>query len=115
MPGWRLRARTVIRDVIAAHPELRGDLRAMRTEITDAYPFGMRRYTPYKEWLDEVAKAIDELATKPHERLCKVCGAKPWRPCRDVETGATRAVMHEHRLGRPEAAGPLFDTHIVPR
>lgn len=43
MKGWRLRARDRIRQVIAAHPELRGDMRAMLKAVDAAYPFGMRK------------------------------------------------------------------------
>lgn len=51
---WRIKAREIIAQVLAQHegrpePEIR---RALR----DAYPFGPRRYWPYKVWLDEVQR-----------------------------------------------------------
>lgn len=109
MPGWRLRARQRIRETIAANAELRGDFVAMMKAIDAAYPFGMRRYTPYREWLDERAKALDALATEPIHRICKVCGAKPLRKCRDVETKQPMATLHGFRLGQGGPNGPLFD------
>lgn len=108
MPGWRLRAREVIRKVIADNPGLRDDPRAMLKAIDAAYPFGMRRYTPYKEWLDERAKATDALALEPGHRICKVCGAKPFRPCKDIVTGEKMAELHPWRLGQGGPSGPLF-------
>lgn len=108
MPGWRLRAREVIRETIAANPDLRGDLDAMRRKISDAYPFGERRYLPYKAWLDEVAKATNELAIRPEDRICAACGSRPRRPCRDLASAKPIPVFHEIRMGRPEDSGPLF-------
>jgi hypothetical protein len=111
--GWRLRARRVIRETIAANPDLLpekqgGEVKPMIKALDAAYPFGERRYTPYKEWLDERAKAIDALATKPVHRICRVCGAKPNRPCKDLETGKVLAELHQWRLGQGGPNGPLF-------
>jgi len=52
MNTWREKARPLIARVIKANegrplPEIRGALR-------EAYPFGERRYWPYKIWCDEV-------------------------------------------------------------
>jgi len=107
MPGWRLRARATIQKAIAAHPELHGDPKAMLAVIDAAYPFGERRYTPYKEWLDERAKATDALAREPIHRICRVCGAKPFRPCKD-ENGNKLTELHPWRLGMGGPNGPLF-------
>ena len=114
MPGWRLRARATIRQVLADNrhlwPDRMGhDIKPILRAIDDAYPFGERRYTPYTLWLDERAKAINEIATKPIHRICRVCGAKPARPCRDVETKKPLPELHGWRLGQGGAAGPLFD------
>jgi len=106
--SWRERVRDVIRGVIAAHPELRADPRAMLAAIDRAYPFGERRYTPYKLWLEERAKAIDALALAPGHRICGTCGAKPFRPCRDVVTGRALPNLHGSRLGKSGPVGPLF-------
>lgn len=110
MPGWRLRARATIRQAIADNPHLRGNFKAMMSAIDGVYPFGERRYTPYAVWLEERAKALDELATEPIHRLCKVCRARPLRACRDVATGEKMSTFHEYRIGKSTASGPLFDT-----
>jgi hypothetical protein len=34
----------------------RGDPKALRRALRKAYPFGERKYWPYKVWLDEVAR-----------------------------------------------------------
>lgn len=106
--GWRLRARDRIREVIAENPHLRSNPKAMLKAIDESYPFGMRKYTPYKEWLAERAKAVDELATEPIHRICKVCGAKPFKLCRDLETLQPIAELHGYRLDKGGPNGPLF-------
>lgn len=90
MSGWRMKARAVIRGVIAANPALVADPKAMLKAIDADYPFGERKYTPYKEWLEERRKAMTELALAngdrdPTLRPCPACGAKILRPCRDLE------------------------------
>ncbi len=49
---WRNRAREVIRNCIAQNPEKHG--KPLRAQIQAVYPFGMRQYTPYKIWLQEI-------------------------------------------------------------
>lgn len=49
--GWRDRADNVLRRVYdAAALE---DRKPTPKEIFDAYPFGMRKYEPYKIWLEQ--------------------------------------------------------------
>ena len=48
---WRRRAYSVIREVLA---EVGRDPKALRLALRTAYPFGERRYWPYKVWLSEV-------------------------------------------------------------
>lgn len=107
MAGWRLRARHVIREVIAENPDLREDPEAMLRKIDDAYPFGMRKYTPYKEWLAERAKAMSELTTDPTWRPCPTCRARIGRPCRGIGRGGSP--FHEARSPQMTLPGPLFD------
>lgn len=45
---WRLRARQVLTPMFEDGGE------PTRRELVAAYPFGMRTYTPYKIWLEEV-------------------------------------------------------------
>ena len=56
MTSWRDRAAPIIRDVI-----LRVGLKdtvKLRKELFDAYPFGERKYTPYKIWLEEIQRQV---------------------------------------------------------
>ncbi len=54
MASWRDAARPIIARVIAANPG--ADPATLRKAMHDAYPFGERRYHPYKIWLDEIAR-----------------------------------------------------------
>lgn len=56
---WRNTAAPIIAKVIAEH---QGDAKGMRKALRDAYPFGQRKYHPYKIWIDEVAR---QLGRKP--------------------------------------------------
>ncbi len=55
---WRTIARRVIQQVMAEHPGL--EKATLRKVISAAYPFGERRYFPYKTWLDEVKVQLGE-------------------------------------------------------
>lgn len=56
MASWRDIAKPIIAEVIRR--EGRADLRKLRKALRDAYPFGERRYHPYKVWCDEVKKQV---------------------------------------------------------
>lgn len=65
MSTWREKAAPIIRKVIAdnagaTHQELRALLR-------DAYPFGERKYHPYKIWCDEVNAQLGTKKIKPRK------------------------------------------------
>ena len=65
---WRGRAEPVIRRVLAetaGQPE-----QAIAQALFDAYPFGERRYYPYKIWLDEIKR---QRGTKAKHGPCR-CG-----------------------------------------
>ncbi|WP_413175394.1 hypothetical protein [Anabaena azotica] len=49
---WRLAARAAIQKALSQLPE-NCDRAQMKKAIDSAYPFGMRKYWPYKIWLDE--------------------------------------------------------------
>ncbi len=51
---WRDHARPIIAKVIARVG--RDDVKALRRALREAYPFGERRYWPYKVWCDEVRR-----------------------------------------------------------
>lgn len=50
---WRLRARQVLFDTVIAGLRRGDDPETIQQAIDDAYPFDMRRYMPYKVWLEE--------------------------------------------------------------
>lgn len=50
--SWRDYARPIITQVLK---ETKGqDEKAIRKALKEAYPFGERKYHPYKIWLDEI-------------------------------------------------------------
>lgn len=46
---WRDRARPIIAGVIETHGT--ADMKTLRTLLWQAYPFGEKKYHPYKVWL----------------------------------------------------------------
>lgn len=65
MSTWRERAASVIWRVVLAHPGAgEADLRAA---IGASYPFGPRRYWPYKVWREEVDRVMRRLFPKPRQ------------------------------------------------
>ena len=59
---WRDIARPIIEKVIANHS---GDEKALKKALLDAYPFGERKYHPYKIWLDEIKRQTGTKKQKP--------------------------------------------------
>jgi hypothetical protein len=58
---WRERSRAVIACVLNGNPA------NLKAALFDAYPFGQRRYHPYKIWCEEVAAALGK-PRKPKAR-----------------------------------------------
>jgi hypothetical protein len=56
---------------------------AMLAKINEKYPFGERRYLPYKIWLEERAKVFAQ-SSDPAMRVCAACGAGLQKPCRPI-------------------------------
>lgn len=56
MGDWREKAAPIIADVIRQVG--RDDEKTLRKALRDAYPFGERRYYPYKVWRDEIKKQV---------------------------------------------------------
>ena len=56
MSSWRDCAAPIIRNVILTIG--REDEKKLRKALFDAYPFGERKYTPYKIWLDEIKRQV---------------------------------------------------------
>jgi len=53
MGSWRDSARPIIGEVIARVGL--NDMKELRRELLKVYPFGEKKYWPYKVWLDEIA------------------------------------------------------------
>ena len=53
---WRTRSAPIIARVIAEVGT--DDMKALRKALREAYPFGLRRWWPYKLWCDEVRRQI---------------------------------------------------------
>jgi hypothetical protein len=56
-PGsWRAIAQPIIARIVAEHGGVNS--RPLRAALGNAYPFGERKYWPYKVWCDEVRRAL---------------------------------------------------------
>jgi hypothetical protein len=55
---WRKTAAEVISEVLDQCGDVvtDEDRKAMRARLREAYPFGEKKYHPYKIWLDEIAR-----------------------------------------------------------
>lgn len=64
---WRDSARPIIHDVLTEHKD--SDEATIKKALRDAYPFGMRKYHPYKIWLDEikVQRRLKKSKTAPED------------------------------------------------
>lgn len=68
---WRAEATLVIRETLGA---TRGQgEKEIRAALRKAYPFGERKYWPYKVWCDEVRHQRG-LKTSPARRAAVKCG-----------------------------------------
>jgi hypothetical protein len=108
--GWRLRARQQISQVVEDHPRLHHNRKRLFEFVSKSYPFGMREYTPYKIWLEEVNFAKDQLAARypdfyshPLDRYCKSCGGSVGRPCKRIHDDDPILVPTPKRKGEYEA------------
>ena len=53
MNTWREIAKPIIARVLQEYP---GDSNEQKAALRESYPFGERRYWPYKVWLDEIQR-----------------------------------------------------------
>ena len=69
---WRDKATSVITNIMHEHPNTHGkDLQKL---LYNAYPFGMRKYHPYRVWLTCVNEACGKKhKTKPLNELPMFC------------------------------------------
>ena len=55
---WRTASKRIISEIVQRN---HGNIKMIRFELKEAYPFGERRYYPYKIWLQECQKAIGKV------------------------------------------------------
>lgn len=118
---WRTESRRIIEETIDTalehEPALREDLKALFALVFKAYPFGPRKWHPYKIFLDEVRRARDKITprgTGPIDRFCPACGAKRGRKCRPIGAGDEVAELlaisdEADRFGKRRIAVELRD------
>ncbi len=81
--SWRDLARPKIAAVLAATKGQ--DEKAIKKALFDAYPFGERKYLPYKVWLDEIQR---QRRTGKYEKgLPRIGGGNRAPAERDTQTG----------------------------
>jgi hypothetical protein len=64
--SWRQVASPIIKRVIAECGT--GDMKLLRQKLRQAYPFGERKYHPYKIWCDEVRSQLGLKRTEENRR-----------------------------------------------
>lgn len=67
---WRKESRRIIQGVIKEFPDK--SIKELRKEASKRYPFGMRKYHPYKQWLVEVNLWLpkgDKISPHDKERI----------------------------------------------
>ena len=77
---WRDSAGPIIAKVIAEHGT--DDMKALRKALREAYPYGQRKYWPYKFWCDEIKRQL-------HRKL------NPTRPLPPSPPGPLEQLMEE--------------------
>lgn len=67
---WRAQAAEVISEVLDMCGPLNTpeDEKAARARLREAYPFGEKKYHPYKIWLDEIARQMGKKWPIGHKR-----------------------------------------------
>ena len=116
---WRHISNRVIAGVFAEHPDLVADPlrhRELRALVGAAYPFGQRRFWPYKAWCAAVRDAFYKLAETQGKaqgglhRKCPVCGVKPGKDCRVMNLcEADPVYAHELVIRDAELDGRMED------
>lgn len=67
MRSWRDVARPIIDRILR---ETKGeDEKTIKQALFDAYPFGERRFHPYKVWLDEIRRQRGLKRTRTHRKI----------------------------------------------
>lgn len=70
MQSWRDMAKPIIVSVIARVGKQ--DMKALRKELREAYPFGPRENHPYKSWCDEIRRQLGEIVIRDRKSIPKI-------------------------------------------
>ncbi|HCF6328800.1 TPA: hypothetical protein NII06_003461 [Pseudomonas aeruginosa] len=65
--SWAKKAAPIVAEVIRTVG--RGDMKVLHKALVDAYPWGMRKYTPYKAWLGEIRRQLGHPLNAPRHDL----------------------------------------------
>ena len=73
MMSWREHARPIIAAVIDRVGT--DDMKALRAALKEAYPYGPRRYYPYKTWCHEIRVQLGlvKMASRQREKAKQPC------------------------------------------
>lgn len=72
---WADYARPIIHETILEvtgkrrPPFTEEEIKAVKAALKDKYPFGERRYWPYKVWLKEISRALKGARPRDHAEL----------------------------------------------
>lgn len=66
---WRTTSKKIIREIIGRIGI--SDTEKLKLELRNAYPFGERKYYPYKIWMNECHKALGHIRRNSHQRNLK--------------------------------------------
>jgi len=73
--SWREHCSPIIAEVIRRVGK--SDMKALRKALKEAYPYGQRKYHPYKVWLDEIKRQLNPEPVKQ----TSVCRPIPASEC----------------------------------
>lgn len=114
---WRPKARDVMQRVRNEHPDLLWSPRELLAFIDKAYPFGQRKYLPYKHWLEERTKFMASISTDPMMRRCTTCGAGLQKVCRPIGNDdvlvASQMVLSDAIKERKRTPAELEALHVL--
>lgn len=70
---WRARARRAMHPIVASGMTDGMSKQEIMTTVDKAYPFGERKYAPYKAWLEERQLLIAAFAVRPSQQERDAC------------------------------------------
>lgn len=96
MSYWRPRAEAVIRDEIANGEREGLSADEIRKRCSEAYPFGQRRYWPYKVWLSALKQLLGSRNAPPTKPVHTPDDVKYFWVRPHSKTIESEGTAHEH-------------------